>query len=372
MMKGVDVITVSDELKRIVKKVVDKALPVQEGQVVTTFAGMQNLDIAYAFAAECAARGVETLVSSEPDEVAYARFTKAPLSYFKRTPRLVPELIKASDWVIYMGGSRHDSTPFYDPAFKERQIEIQRVSTWSIDNVLNLCLDTGTHVVAFLDPNLQQAQQLDLSYEETKRQFLESLDIDYQALSELGEKLIAKMSGAGEIRLTSPKGTDMTISPGKRPWKNDDGSTPSPEGFTPYIHNLPVGEVFVAPLEDSAEGVLLPENFPGYPIKDLKIEFHGAQPATVSASEGFEFIQPRLEKATGNPYCIAEFALGTNPCADPLLATEKAYATAHVAIGQNTWLGGVNECSLHMDVLVDKPTVVVDGECIMRDGEFNF
>lgn len=128
--------------------------------------------------------------------------------------------------------------------------------------------------------------------------------------------------------------------------------------------------MFVAPLETSARGVLVPEDLPGGRLKGLTIEFRGREPAQISAREGMEFIQPRLEQATGNPYCIAEFAIGTNPCGDPFLATEKAFGTAHVAIGQNTWLGGANECSIHWDFSVDGPTVVVDGERILEDGSF--
>jgi len=45
-------------------------------------------------------------------------------------------------------------------------------------------------------------------------------------------------------------------------------------------------------------------------------------------------MKPRLEKATGNLYCIAEFAFGTNPCGDMLLATEEVYGTCYIAIGQ--------------------------------------
>jgi leucyl aminopeptidase (aminopeptidase T) len=365
-------IAVSQRLQSIAGKVMDNALPVQKGETVTFLAGGHNLDLAYAFAAECAKRDIEALVITDPDYVEETRLREAPISLFQRAPRLVPGLIELSDWLILMTGSRHDRGILAEPALSERLLEIQRASAWSIDQLLQLCLEAETHLVAFLDPNLQQAQALELSFEETKERFLDSLDIDYDALTALGERIIGRMHGANEIRVTSPKGTDLTLSPGQRPWINDDGQIRRVPGVTPYIRNLPVGEVFVAPLEDSAEGVLAPDNFPGSPIQNLRIEFRGSAPAEISAQEGYEFIKARLEKATGNPYCIAEFAFGTNPCGDPLLATEKAFGTVHVAIGQNTWLGGQNECSIHWDVLVDKPTVTVDGATILEQGAFTF
>lgn len=84
----------------------------------------------------------------------------------------------------------------------------------------------------------------------------------------------------------------------------------------------------------------------------------------------FELAKPRLESTIGNPYSIAEFALGTNPCGNMLLATEKAYGTCHMALGENTWLGGRNESSLHWDFLIDKPTVTIDNEPILKNGKF--
>ena len=363
-------ITITDYLQSVTKKVLDHALPIEESQTVTFLAGEHNLDLAYAFAAECGVRGIEALVVTEPDFVMDAKLRSAPLSSFARKPRLLPGIVESSDWVIEMTGSRHDRAIFSDPALKDRLVQIGEVSVWSIDDLLQLCLSTSTHLVAFLDPGLQQAQALGLSFGETKDRFLRSLDIDYGALTELGERLIDKLKGAEEIRLTSPRGTDLRLSVGQRPWVNDDGRLDQPEGVTAYVHNLPVGEVFVAPLETSARGVLAAEDFPGGRLKGLTIEFRGSMPAQMSAREGMEFVRPRLEQATGNPYCIAEFAIGTNPCGDPFLATEKAFGTAHVAIGQNTWLGGSNECSIHWDFLVDKPTVVVDGDRILEDGRF--
>ena len=363
-------ITITDYLQSVARKALDHALPIEESQTVTFLAGEHNLDLAYAFAAECSVRGIESFVVTEPDFVLDAKLRNAPLSSFQRKPRLLSRIVELSDWVIWMTGSRHDRAIFSSPELKERLAQIQQASVWSPDHLLQLCLNTSTHLVAFLDPNLQQAQALGLSFDETKDRFLQSLDIDYGALTELGERLIDKLKGAEEIHLTSPGGTDLYLGAGSRPWVNDDGHLAQPEGVTEYIHNLPVGEVFVAPVETSAKGVLAPEDFPGSPIKGLAIEFRGSMPAEISAREGMEFFLPRLQQATGNPYCIAEFAIGTNPCGDPFLATEKAFGTAHVAIGQNTWLGGANESSIHWDFLVDKPTVVVDGEHILEDGRF--
>ena len=363
-------IKVSDYLEKVAEKVLNNAFPVKEKEKVTFVAGTHNLDLAYAFAGQCAVRGIEALVVSTGDYIINSKLRKSPVSLFERAPHLLSELVKNSDWFVSMMGTHHDLSIKKEPELQERLKEIELKKIWTQDYVLQLCLKHKTHLLAFLDPYLQQAETLKLTFEETRQKFLKSLDIDYAALTELGEKIIKRMKGAKEIHLTSPKGTDLYFSPGQRPWINDDGKTTPPKGVTHYIHNLPVGETFVAPIENSADGILIAENFPGNPIEDMKVEFYKNKPAVITARKGFSHVETRLKKATGNPYCIAEFAIGTNPCGDPLLATEKAYGTCHVAIGQNIWLGGKNDCSVHWDLLVDNPTVKVDGNYLLKGGKF--
>ncbi|MFX0113381.1 MAG: aminopeptidase [Candidatus Hodarchaeota archaeon] len=364
---------ISKNLRRIADKVLDNALPIQKDELVVFFAGQHNLDLAFAFAAACEVRGIETLVRSWGDYITESRLREAPIEVFSRTPKLQKALVDAADWIVYMG-IIYDSSMYQDPVIQARLPEISRASKWSSDHLLQLCLEKKTHLVGFLDPSLQQAETLGKTFQETREMFLGSLDIDYYALTEFGQRIIEIMREGGEIHLTCPKGSNLKLCADGRHWINDDGKIdPASEDsaeFGKFIHNLPVGEVFVAPIEDSAHGKIYPIDFPGSTTKGYCIEFKGKEQAVISAKEGVELIKANLEKATGNPYCIAEFAFGTNPCSDMLLATEKAYATCHVAIGQNTWLGGQNECSIHWDFLIEKPTVTIDKALIIKNGQY--
>jgi leucyl aminopeptidase (aminopeptidase T) len=362
---------VASRLRAIAKKVIDNALPIRENQTAVYYAGLQDLDLAYAFAAECEARGIETLVQSYGDYISHAKLLDAPLEAFGQVPKIPKALVEVADWYILLTGSAFDNSINQRPEIKERLLEIRKISKWSHDSLLQLCLANKTHLVVFLDPNLQQAQALGKSYEQTRDMFLDSLDIDYDALTKLGKRIINSVEKGGEIHVTCPRGSNLKLRADGRFWMNDDGKPlPSSAPVTPLVHNLPVGEVFVAPLEDSAYGVVYPRTLPGSTAQGIRVQFRGKEKAVVTAEKGYEFISPRLEKATGNPYCIAELAFGTNPCGDIILATEKAYGTCHFAIGQNTWLGGKNECSIHWDFLIDNPTVTVDGRPVLKNGKF--
>lgn len=337
------------------------------------YAGSENLELAYAFAAECERRGIETLIQTEGDYLYYARLLEAPIKTFSRIPKFPRALVEAADWHIMMTGTRHDNTLAKKPENQKRLMEFQRLTKWTNDNLLQLCLQKKKHLVAFLDPNKQQAEALGKTYEQTREMFLDSLDIDYKALTALGQKIIQAMRIGGEIHVTSPNGTDLRFHAENRTWLDDDGKPNPPDApVTQYVHNLPVGEVFVAPIETSALGVIYPKSLPGGITQGMKIKFNGKEKAEIAAEKGFELIKARLERATGNPYSIAEFAFGTNPCGDMLLATEKAYGTCHVAIGQNTWLGGKNESSIHWDFLIEDPTVTINERTVLKNGKFTF
>jgi leucyl aminopeptidase (aminopeptidase T) len=362
---------VSTRTRKVAQRVLDNALPIKPGMVVVFFAGTENLDLAYAFAAECESRGIETIVQSQGDYISQTKMLHAPITSLQKPPRVPAALVKVADWFIYLSGTAFDNSYLQRPELKERIMEVRKTSKWNLDNLLQLCLSSKTHLVAFLDPNLQQAKALGKNYSETRDLFLSSLDIDYDALTSLGRRIIDRMKKGGEIHLTCPRGSDLKLRADGRTWANDDGKPArKSRSANQYVHNLPVGEVFVAPLEDTAFGVAYPSEMPGSVLGGLRFEFRGKKNTLISAERGFEFLKQRLDQATGNPYRIAEFAFGTNPCGNILLATEKAFGTCHFAIGQNTWLGGKNECSVHLDFLVDNPTVTIDGNVVLKNGKF--
>ncbi len=362
---------IPSRFRKIAEKVLDNALPVQRGQSVVFYAGTENLGLAYAFGAECERRGIETLIQTEGDYLYYTKILESPVESFSRMPKFPQALVEAADWYVLMTGSRYNNALARKPENQKRLIDFQSLSKWTSDSLLQLCLKKKKHLVAFLDPNNQQAEALGKTHEETLEMFLDSLDIDYEALTMLGQKIIRAMARGGEIHLTNPNGTDLRFRANDRAWMNDDGKPSPPDAkVTQYVHNLPVGEVFVAPIETSAEGVIYPKQLPGSIFQGVKIKFNGKEKVDITAEKGHEMLKARLERATGNPLLIAEFAFGTNPCGNMLLATEKAYGTCHVAIGQNVWLGGKNDSSIHWDFLIENPTVTIDNDVILKSGKF--
>jgi len=70
-------------------------------------------------------------------------------------------------------------------------------------------------------------------------------------------------------------------------------------------------------------------------------------------------------------YNIAELGIGTNDKAKlvgSVLEDEKVMGTVHMALGDNMSMGGKISVRSHLDGIILKPTLVVDGVTLMKDG----
>ncbi len=198
------------------------------------------------------------------------------------------------------------------------------------------------------------------------RDMMERLvNIDFHELDVFGKNLMDKLADAENILVENAAGTHVEFSVKGRKWKNDNGDI-SQKG----MHgNLPAGEIFTAPVEESFSGRLvisLIDDQVGKGVMEFEngrlIEFEG---------KGIEKVLTHIgEDETGR--IIGEFGIGTNPKAKicpNMLEAEKAFGTAHFAIGDSYGIG-INTSPHHYDALVDMVSIRSNGKYIVRDGKF--
>jgi leucyl aminopeptidase (aminopeptidase T) len=189
---------------------------------------------------------------------------------------------------------------------------------------------------------------------------------DHLELQDTARNLMSKLSGTKEVRVMSPRGTDISFSVAGR-----DFFTDTKFDWKMYKWgNLPTGEVIVGPVENSLNGTL---------VCDLAVGGIGpiSSPITITAKDGravkFESsdqsVLGRVEGALSIDEMarhVGEFAFGLNKKARlsaNFLEAEKVGNTIHIAFGHNLdFPGGMNNSATHMDFLVSKPTVEVTNE----------
>ncbi|MEM2897024.1 MAG: aminopeptidase [Candidatus Bathyarchaeia archaeon] len=187
------------------------------------------------------------------------------------------------------------------------------------------------------------------------------------------------LKGKSFVEILADDGTNLRFKINGRPILVDDGII-SEEDFErgDFGLNIPSGEVFVAPLETTANGKIVFEKImiPGFgKVTGLSLEFKNGRISKFEAEEGFESFLNFLEANRGDKDRIAELGIGCNPGAEftgSIVVDEKIFGTIHIAIGNNTGAyHGVNKASSHLDMIKDMSwgRLVVDGKTIMELGK---
>jgi hypothetical protein len=184
-------------------------------------------------------------------------------------------------------------------------------------------------------------------------------------LEESARELLAQLEDAKEIHVTGKAGTDLRLRVEGRPWLSDALPLEPGEGA-----NFPSGEVFVAPLADGADGVLVVDLTIPYTVEGLvdapvTLRFERGRAVSIEGGRAAQMLRELVADAGAGADVIAELGLGFHPGFQPrghALLDEKAARTAHVAIGRNTGgYGGDNEAAIHVDCIFSEPQVEADG-----------
>jgi aminopeptidase len=208
----------------------------------------------------------------------------------------------------------------------------------------------------------------------TEAAFVSALPIDYGLLERSTAVVARALTAARTCHITSSAGTDLTLEICGRTAHEDNGSLREPGSFG----NLPAGEAYIAPIETAGDGTIVVDgSLAGYGLLRQPLRLlvrHGR--IVDAAGEAADWMLSTLDAGRpGKGRTIAELGIGANPGAQvtgTVIVDEKARGTAHVAFGTNVSFGGVNDAGVHVDAVLLKPTVYLDGAPFLQDGKLGF
>ena len=192
---------------------------------------------------------------------------------------------------------------------------------------------------------------------------------DWLALGERMRVWCDAFDAASEVRITGA-GTDLRLSLAGRQGAVSTGH-----------HNLPDGEFFFSPVEDSAEGVIEFAEFPaesdGHLIEGIRLVFRAGEVVEATASRGEHALHAALATDAGARR-LGELGICCNEGITNYLRNtlfdEKMAGTIHLALGQSyTRVGGFNTSAIHWDIVKDLRsggTIELDGVVVQRDGRW--
>ncbi|NMB88327.1 MAG: aminopeptidase [Chloroflexi bacterium] len=190
----------------------------------------------------------------------------------------------------------------------------------------------------------------------------------WQHIREEQERFIHKFAGRQKVTLKGPN-VDLSLSITGRTFLNSCG-----------IHNLPDGEIYTGPVEDSVQGWVrftYPAVYNGRMVEGVELYFENGRVVKATAQKYAAFLQQMLDTDAGARY-LGEFAIGTNFEIDRftrnILFDEKIGGSFHMALGASyPETGGRNTSAIHWDMICDMrqdAEIRVDGELVYQNGGF--
>ena len=194
---------------------------------------------------------------------------------------------------------------------------------------------------------------------------------DWDAEGARMRRIADRFDAADEVRIVGAV-TDLTFSIAGRHGDVDAGTS-----------NMPAGEVFYSPVEDSANGVVTFGEYPGWygghQVQGIRFRFEDGVIVEASSETDEDFLLTTLDTDEGARR-LGEFGIGCNEGIDRAygnaLFDEKIHGTIHLAIGAGfPFLGGTNESVVHWDIVKELRNggeIWLDGDLVQKDGAWQF
>ncbi len=187
---------------------------------------------------------------------------------------------------------------------------------------------------------------------EYDRVYVDALDIDYAKLA-ARQAAVVKTLQSGEVRVTTPDGTDLRFTVGDRPFNRQDGDGSKARMASARVRvdrevELPAGVIRVAPIEESVSGIFAVPSArfgTGTKVTGIRLEIERGRVVRASAKTEEAALKAFLASAPGASQ-FREFGLGFNPkLVTPPGKPFLAYygygdAVVRLSLGDNMEIGG--------------------------------
>jgi aminopeptidase len=340
----------------LASKTVDM-LDISPGKVIWIWANAVSLDLIEALAYRIRAGGAFWSLRLTSESLLRRLGLDLPREYLAQVPEHELRWLEDVDAIIEVhdhGGDLPDV-----PLERRRAMGSEWIA------LIDAADRKGIRRVMVLNPTPSLASAYALPQKELQTRIMRATEVDYAAVDALQARLAGHLTGVDEVHITSPGGTDLHLRvAGRKPLTDTD--------------SLPHGEMYIAPLEDSARGVAVIDKafFRGRFVEQLQLTFSEGRLVTFDAPDpaGVTLLRELLEASSGDKDRLAELGFGANPgVTEPIgiiSLDEKLAGSVHIAIGMNDRFGGRNRSNLHQDFVILKPTVWFDGKKILENGGF--
>ncbi len=360
-------------VERLARSIVRGSLRPKEYESVIISTYPHTIELAEQVTLECQKLGADPLMVLDTDKAFYGQFKNYTDENLKKCSSHCTGLLEYVRSYVWLGGPRDPGPMAHTPKEKFGAMYLGEQAHYE-KALVKKPKNVG---IAIGQITRERAKVYGFNYAKWKAMVEAAIAVDYGRLENAGRKAASLLAAETAVRVTADNGTDLRfrLAGGSRRPEVDDGVI-SDEDLAAEVTDvaLPAGEVWVAPIEESAQGTFVSDvGIPqvGRLIEGLSWTFKDGHAVEISAKRNLAASQAGWETATGAKDMFGTFALGLNPRAKPgFLQNAVATGTVTIGIGENRELGGKNESSYGFGSHLASATVEIGGQVVIDRGKW--
>lgn len=199
------------------------------------------------------------------------------------------------------------------------------------------------------------------------------LSMDPEEAARMANRALPYINQVDELRITTPRGTDLTI--GKKGRKADyfNGMSVDPGDIASSSF-----EIYIGMEETKTNGIAVLDGslgYIGFPVTPTELRFADGRLVEIEQTETGILLEDYMKGFQDEGiYVAGEFGIGLNTkskcIGNSYIEDESAYGTFHLGMGRNLALGGVHDAKGHFDLVFLEPTIYAGDVIVMKNGEF--
>jgi aminopeptidase len=367
------------DLEQLAGRLVTQSAGIKAGELVLVSGGAQDQELLENIAVHVRRLGAFPLVTLNSDRLSKRLLFDVPETYDAQDDALGAKLAESFDAVIAVDYSLDETVMAgADPKRLAARAKMNQpvIDAFMKRKVRQIEVGNGLY------PTEWRAKRFGMTGDELAKTFWEGVNVDYADLSARADQVKTAIAGGREIRLKDANGSDLRVRIEGRPVFASDGIITAEEakqGGAAVNVYLPAGEVYVTPVDGTAEGKIVrpKEYFEGKEIQNLTLTFAGGKLTSMTGSgPGFEPLKALYDAASPGKEMFSVVDLGINPKvqlpADAAVGTWVPAGTITVGMGNNLWAGGTNKTPYAYYVSLPGTTVMLDDKVIIENGRLKF
>ena len=361
------------DVQALAYKIVTLSLQIKADEVVAIIAGTQHMDLVEPLCIEIQRVGAYPLLTINTPSIKEQLIGEMNSVYLENYFNQLSVSFRPVTTLIML---EHIVDPFMVKKVAHSQVESYRKAWAKVRNEL-----TERKVKwAFIGyPTQAQAKNMNLDFLKLHDTFWKSIDVDYNEIQDMAKNLARVLLRGKKVQIRSEHGTDLQLMIEGRFPLMDDGmiSEEDLKSGDTFI-NLPCGEVYMAPLEDSVEGTAVFDSgyYQGERIEGIRLRFVKGRVVEFSATKNQEGLTQFFESGEAGRRVLGELGFGLNPWIKQSIGYQvsdtKQLGSIHLSLGENRIFGGTNSASIHWPLVMTDVDLWVDEMKLIEKGEFLF